>query len=99
MTLYISIMYCKLIFLESAGHFQLILRCQPTPPCLFGGVLPYFEVTGHPVPLSSLGFKRLDYFTLNYSYVVLERAIQGQLPKVFRAMIIIPDGGLCGRRS
>ena len=25
--------------------------CLPTPPCLFGGVLPYFEVTGHPVPV------------------------------------------------
>ena len=28
--------------------------CLPTPPCLFGVVLPYFEVTGHPVPVSSL---------------------------------------------
>ena len=30
--------------------------CRPTSPCIFGGVLPYFEVTGHPVPVSSLGF-------------------------------------------
>ena len=29
--------------------------CRPTPPCLFGGVLPYFEVTGHLVLVSSLG--------------------------------------------
>ena len=36
--------------------------CLPTPPCLFGGVLPYFEVTGHPVPISSLGFKCPDCF-------------------------------------
>ena len=28
--------------------------CIPTPPCLFGGVLPYFEVTGHPVSVPSL---------------------------------------------
>ena len=27
----------------------------------FGGVLPYFEVTGHPVPVSSLGFKCPDF--------------------------------------
>ena len=25
--------------------------CRPTPPCLFGGVLPYYEVTGHPGPV------------------------------------------------
>ena len=25
--------------------------------CLLGGVLLYFEVTGHPVPASLLGFK------------------------------------------
>ena len=32
---------------------MLLLCCcsLPTPPCLFGGVLPYFEVTGHPVPV------------------------------------------------
>ena len=36
--------------------------CRPTPPCLFGGVLPYFEVTGNPVPVSSLRFKCPDYF-------------------------------------
>ena len=36
--------------------------CLPTPPCWFGGVLPYFEVTGHPVPVSSLGFKCPDCF-------------------------------------
>ena len=28
--------------------------CLPTPLCLFGVVLPYFEVTGHPVPVSSI---------------------------------------------
>ena len=44
--------------------------CLPTPPCLFGGVLPYFEVTGHPVPVSSLGFKCPDCFIWNCSYIV-----------------------------
>ena len=48
--------------------------CRPTPPCLFGGVLLYFEVTGHPVPVSSLGFKCPDCFIWNYSYIV-ERVI------------------------
>ena len=28
-----------------------------------------------------------------------ERAIQGQLPKVFLPMIGVPDGGMCGRHS
>ena len=44
--------------------------CRPTPPCLFGGVLPYFEVTGHPVPVSSLGFKCPDCFIWNFNYIV-----------------------------
>ena len=43
------------------------LCCQPTPPCLFGGVLSYFEVTGHPVTVSSLGFKCPDCFIWNCS--------------------------------
>ena len=43
--------------------------CRPTPPCLFGGVLPYFEVTGHPVAFSSLGFKCSDCIW-NCSYIV-----------------------------
>ena len=37
--------------------------CLPTPsPCLLGVVLPCFEETGHPVPVSSLGFKCPDGF-------------------------------------
>ena len=36
--------------------------CRPTPPCLFGGVLPYLEVTGHPVSVFSQGFKCPDFF-------------------------------------
>ena len=40
------------------------------PPCLFGGILPYFEVTGHPVPVSSLGFQCPNCFIWNRSYIV-----------------------------
>ena len=73
----------------------------PTPPCLPGGVLPYFEVTGHPVSVSSLGFKCPDCLIWNCSYIGLslkdERAIQGQLPKVLLPMIGVPDGGMGGR--
>ena len=53
-------------------------------------------MTGHPVPVSSLGFKCPDCFIWNCSYIVLsfkdERAIQGQLHKVFLPMIGVPDG-------
>ena len=41
-----------------------------THTCLYGGVFPHFEVTGHPVPVSSLGFKCLDCFIWNCSYIV-----------------------------
>ena len=51
--------------------------CRPTPPCLFGGVLPYFEVTGHPVPVSSLGCKCPDCFIWNCSYIVYPSMIKG----------------------
>ena len=51
--------------------------CLPTPPCLFGGVLPYFEVTGHPVPVSSLGFKCPDCFIWNCSYIVYTSKMKG----------------------
>ena len=51
--------------------------CQPTPPCLFRGVLPYFEVTGHPVPVSSLGFKCPDCFIWNCSYTVYPSKMKG----------------------
>ena len=60
---------------------------------LFGGVLPYFEMTGHPVPVSSLGFKCPDCFIKD------EKAIKRQLPKVLLPMIDVPDGGMCGRHS
>ena len=51
--------------------------CLPTPPCLIGGVLPYFEVTGHPVPVSSPGFKCLDCFIWNCSYIVYPSKMKG----------------------
>ena len=51
--------------------------CLPTPPCLLGGVLPYFEVTGHPVPVSSLGFKCPDGFIWNCSYIVYPSKMKG----------------------
>ena len=57
----------------SRKHIFVCCCCLPTPPCLFGGVLPYFEVTGHPVPVSSLRFKCPDCFIWNcyiYSYIV-----------------------------
>ena len=44
--------------------------CLPTPLCLFVGVLPYLEETGHPVPVSSLGFKCPDVFIWNCSSIV-----------------------------
>ena len=53
--------------------------CRPTPPCLFGGVLPYFEVTGNPVPVSSLGFKCPDCFIWNCSCIVYPSKIKGPL--------------------
>ena len=54
-------------------------------------------MTGHPVPVSSLGFKCPNCFIWNCSYIVSfkdERDIQGQLPKVFLPMIGVPDGGM-----
>ena len=44
--------------------------CRPTPLCLFGGDFPYFELTGHPVQVSSLEFKCPDCFIWNCSYIV-----------------------------
>ena len=51
--------------------------CRPTPPCLFGGVLPYFEVTGNLVPVSSLGFKCPDGFIWNCNYIVNPSQMKG----------------------
>ena len=51
--------------------------CLPTPPCLLEGVLPYFEVTGHPVPVSSLGFKCPDCFLWNCNYIVYPSKMKG----------------------
>ena len=57
------------------------------------GVLPYFEVTGHPAPVSSLGVPTVSFGTvgilLSFKH---ERAIQGQLPRVLLPMI----GGIGG---
>ena len=74
--------------------------CLPTPPCLLGDVFPYFEVTGHPVPVSSLGFKCQDCFLELSLYCPSfkdERAIHGQLPKVLLHMNSVPDGRMGGR--
>ena len=51
--------------------------CRPTPPSLFGGVLPYFEVMGHPVPLSWLGFKCPDCFIWTCSYIAYPSKMKG----------------------
>ena len=61
-------------FASDCDSFTACMRCRLEPPsllllstqrpCLFGGVLPYFKVTGHPVPLSSIGFKCPDCFIL-----------------------------------
>ena len=55
---------CSSIFL------QYCCCCRPTHPCLFGDVLLYFEITGHPVPVYSLRFKCPDCFIWNCSYIV-----------------------------
>ena len=44
------------------GNYVDVVVVFPTPPCMFGGVFPYFEVTGHPDLVSSLGFKCPDCF-------------------------------------
>ena len=66
-------------------------------------VLPYFEVAGHPVSVSSLGFICLDCFIWNCSYIVLsfkdERVNPGQLPTVFIPISGVHDGGMCVRHS
>ena len=46
-------------------------------PCLFGDVLPYFKVTGDPVPVSSLRFKCSDCFIWNCSYIVYPSKMKG----------------------
>ena len=54
-------------------------------------------MTGYPVPVSSLGFQSPDCFLWNCSYNIVyfkdERAIQGQLPKVFLPMIVADGAG------
>ena len=42
-----------------------------------GGVLPYFEVTGHPLPVPSLGFKCPDCFIWNCSHIVYPSELKG----------------------
>ena len=44
---------------------------------MFGGVLPYLEVTGHLVPESSLGFMCPDFFIWNCSNMVYPSKIKG----------------------
>ena len=55
---------------KHSSHATMCCCCLHTPPCLLGGVLPYFEVTGHPVPVSSLGLKCPDCFIWNCSHIV-----------------------------
>ena len=72
---------CKLCRLEPSLSLPILLShsccCLPTPPCLFGGVLPYFEVTGQPVPVSSLGFMCPDCFICNCSYIFYPSKMKG----------------------
>ena len=64
-------------------------------------------MTGHLVPVSSLGFKYPDSFIWNCSYIVYPSKMKGSLgqfrdncmPKVFLSMVGVPDGGRCGRHS
>ena len=92
---------------EGCKYISMVIQmpcccCLPTPSCLLGCILPYFEAAGHPVSVSSLGFKCPDCFIWNCSYCLSfkdERAIQGQLPKVLLPMIGVPDGGMGGRHS
>ena len=58
------------------GGSMLCCCCQPTLPCLSGCILPYFAVTGHPVPVSSLGFKCPDCFIWNCSFIVYPSKIK-----------------------
>ena len=65
---------------SSKSHYYYFLFCcccRPTTPCLFGGVLPYFEVTGHRFTVSSLGFKCPDCFIWNCSYIVYPSKMKG----------------------
>ena len=69
------ILYC---FKQHAcGIYHVTCCFLPTPPCLFRGVFPYFEVTGHPVLVSSLGFKCPDCFLSNYSYIGYPSKMKG----------------------
>ena len=58
---------------------------------------------GHPVPVSSLGFKCTDCFIWNCSYIIypsnMKGQFRGQLPKVLLPMIGVPNGGMGGRHS
>ena len=56
----------KVIASFSASRFALPCCCyRPTPPCLFGGVFPYFPMTWHPVPASDC----LISYTNAYQYI------------------------------
>ena len=67
------------VFMASERYFDVSYDwcccCLPRPPCLFGGVHPYFEATGHPV--SPLGFKCPDCFIWNCSYIVYTSKMKG----------------------
>ena len=54
-----------------------LVNCLLNAFAVLGGVIPYFDVTGHPVPVSSLGFKCPDCFICNWSYIVYPSKMKG----------------------
>ena len=49
--------------------------------------VPYFEVTGHPVPFFSLGFKCPDCFIWNCSYIVYPSKMKGPFKKLHKVLL------------
>ena len=96
-----SAISCRLCHLDLLK--ELFCCCRPTPPCLYGGVLPYLEVTGHPVSVSSLGFKCPDCFIWNCNYIVYPSKMKGPFRdnclRYFLPRIGVSDGWMCGRHS
>ena len=87
---------CSNVVVPRVVHKQLTCCCcRHTPPCLFGGVLPYFEVTGHPVPAFSLGFKCPDCFIWNCSNIVypskMVRCVEGIHRELVSCIVLITE--------
>ena len=66
---------CAYEFSTLGDEYMLLLSAHTS--MLVEGVLPYFEVTGHPVPGFSLGSKCPDCFIWNCSYVVYPSKMKG----------------------